>query len=77
MNTIDQRPLVDGKRLLEILFEEQSRPCLRWLREQQARRSIPFIKIGRFVFFDQDKVREALNLNHTVRSKGGSKQFHA
>jgi hypothetical protein len=38
--------------LLEILFDEASRPSLRWIRDQQKARTLPFAKIGRRVFFD-------------------------
>ena len=61
--------LVDGQRLLDVLFDESSRPSLRWLRGQQARRSIPFVKLGRLVFFDPARVRESLNSRSTVKSK--------
>jgi hypothetical protein len=54
--------LVSGAELLEILFSEECRPTLRWLRDQQATHRIPFIKIGRLVFFSPSKVREALHL---------------
>ncbi len=67
-----EQKLVDAKRLLEELFEEQSRPSLRWLREQQARRAIPFVKLGRLVFFNPDQVREALNSRSTFKAKGAS-----
>ena len=43
---------VDAEKLLEILFDEASRPSLRWLRDQQKARRLPFAKIGRLVFFD-------------------------
>lgn len=50
--------LVDATRLLTILWDVDSRPSLRWLREQQARRAIPFIKIGAKVWFDPIIVRQ-------------------
>jgi hypothetical protein len=54
--TEKQNPLatryVDAPKLLEILFDENSRPSLRWLRDQQKARALPFAKIGRRVFFD-------------------------
>jgi hypothetical protein len=56
-----QSKLVDGPKLLEELFDENSRPSLRWLRSQQKARSIPYTRIGRLVFFDPGLVREALN----------------
>ena len=43
---------VSAPKLLELLFEEDCRPSLRWLREQQTRRKIPSVKLGRLVFFD-------------------------
>jgi hypothetical protein len=54
--TEKQSPLatryVDAPKLLEILFDEASRPSLRWIRDQQKARRLPFAKIGRLVFFD-------------------------
>lgn len=64
------RMLVDGQRLLEELFDPSCRPSLRWLREQQRRRAIPFVKLGHLVFFDVDDVRHALAKNFTVRAVG-------
>lgn len=48
---------VDAKKLLEILFDEASRPSLRWLRDQQRNRTLPFVKISRRVFFDPQLVK--------------------
>ena len=54
--TEKQSPLptryVDATKLLEILFDEASRPSLRWLRDQQKAKRLPYAKIGRLVFFD-------------------------
>jgi len=58
-DSADQK-FVSGARLLELLFSEESRPTLRWLREQQVARRIPFVKIGRFVFFSPEQVRRSL-----------------
>ena len=52
---------VDALKLLEILFAEASRPSLRWLRDQQKARTIPFVKIGRLVFFDPVACKAALD----------------
>lgn len=52
---------VCAKELLKILFSDECRPCLRWLRDQQAARRIPFVRIGRLVFFDPEQVRAAMN----------------
>lgn len=62
--------LVDGPRLLEILFpNEACRPSMRWLRDQQEHRTIPFVKLGRLVFFDPPGVRDAIARRHTIRSR--------
>ncbi|MCC5807419.1 MAG: hypothetical protein JJU00_13935 [Opitutales bacterium] len=61
--------LVDAQGLLNALFEEDSRPSLRWLRQMQAQRRIPYVKIGRLVRFDVDEVRAALAENSTVRAR--------
>lgn len=52
---------VDALTLLEILFDETSRPSLRWVRDQQRNRTIPFCKIGRRVFFDPALVKAHLD----------------
>ena len=50
--------LVDAPRLLEVLFpNEACRPSLRWLRDQTKRRTIPYMRCGRLVFFDPPRVR--------------------
>ena len=64
------RRLVDGPNLLEVLFDSDSRPSLRWLRKMQREKRIPYIKIGHLVRFDVDEVRQALDEKWTVRSKG-------
>jgi hypothetical protein len=48
--------------------DESSRPSLRWLREQQSKRTLPYLKIGKLVFFDPAKVRAALAKKFTVES---------
>jgi len=63
--TEKQSPLgaryVDAEKLLEILFDEASRPSLRWIRDQQKARRLPFAKIGRLVFFDPVACKAALD----------------
>jgi len=61
--------LVDANGLLEALFDEYSRPSLRWLRQMQAQRKIPYVKIGHLVRFDVEKVRAALHENCTVNPR--------
>ena len=54
--------------LLE-LFDDESRPSLRWLREQQKRRVVPYVRIGRLIFFCPEQVRLALNASRTMRAR--------
>ena len=61
--------LVDASTLLAVIWpNETSRPSLRWLREQQRKKSIPYLKVGHKVFFSPVKVRAALERNFEVRS---------
>lgn len=66
-NTVGQ--LVDALGLLDRLFDKKSRPSVRWVREQTANRTIPFIKVGHLVFFDINQVREALARRNTVKAR--------
>ena len=67
--TTNPPQLVRGERLLELLFDEYSRPSLRWLRQMQSQRKIPYVKIGHLVRFDVDQVRAALEEDCTVHSR--------
>jgi hypothetical protein len=60
-NEAPEAGLVDGPRLLEILFpDEQCRPSMRWLKTQEANRAVPFMRLGRLIFYDPPKVRATL-----------------
>ena len=61
-----ERKLVDAQGLLEALFDEGSRPSLRWVRQMQGQRRIPYIKMGSLVRFDVNAVRIAIEENCTV-----------
>lgn len=53
--------LVDGQRLLEILWPNpECRPSRRWLKDQEKRRAIPFMRIGRLIFYSPPMVRTTL-----------------
>ncbi len=53
--------LLSAASLLTTLWPDPiSRPSLRWIREMQAKRALPFIKIGHLVFFEIERVRAAL-----------------
>jgi hypothetical protein len=61
--------LVDGPKLLEILFPADCRPTLRWLRERQKKREIPYVKLGRLVYFDAARVQESLTKQPTAKER--------
>ena len=63
---MDSTKLLNAEGLLAELFPEDARPTVRWLREQQRRRSIPYIKLGRLVFYNPDAVRKAIVERHTI-----------
>lgn len=63
---------VDAARLLETLFDEASRPSLRWLRSRQKDRSIPFVRCGRKIFFDPEIVKTSLDSKSTGRTRKGT-----
>jgi hypothetical protein len=68
MDTIKLK-LVVAEKLLEALWEQDSRPSLRWLRTQQKNKAIPAIKVGRRVWFDPEQVRTALETRRTIRAR--------
>ena len=61
--------LVRAEKLLELLFDEESRPSLRWLRQMQKQRKISYKKIGHLVRFDVEQVRAELEEDCTVHSR--------
>jgi len=61
--------LVDVRGLLEGLFPPECRPTPRWVRDQQKRGTIPYVRLGRLIFFDIDQVREAIARRHTIKSR--------
>lgn len=65
---IDDR-LVSAEELLDIIWTPTSRPSLRWLREQQALRTIPFTKVAGRVWFSPHQVRECLAQDWTLRRR--------
>ena len=62
--------MVDGPELLRILWpDEKVRPSLGWLKYQEKRRTIPFIRIGRLIFYFPSQVRAAIAQRHTVQPR--------
>lgn len=71
VNDETQHKLVDGKTLLELVFDERARPCERWLRNMVRAGAIPSHPICGRVFFDPHEVRAAiLSSGRKVRAKG-------
>jgi len=52
---------VSAERLLEILWDEQSRPSLQWIRKETKRRMLPHIRRGRLIFYRPRSVMEWFN----------------
>lgn len=61
--------LLNAQKLLDQLFDAESKPSLRWLREQTGARAIPFVRIGHLVFFDLEMVRTALANRNLIRGR--------
>ena len=61
--------LVNGPGLLQILFDDNCRPTMRWLNSQKAAKVIPHVKIGRLVFYDPPAVRAALANGRTAKAR--------
>jgi len=60
--------LVDAQTLLDLLFDERARPCLRSLRAWTANQIVPCIRCGGLIFYDVEQVRAAL-ARRAVKSK--------
>lgn len=67
--------LVNAERLLEALFDEESKPSLRWLRQMQAQRVIPYYKLGHLVRFKVEEVREALENERRVYTRPSTRRL--
>ncbi len=64
--------LVNAEGLLTALWPlKESRPSVRFIRDLQAKRLIPYRKISSLVFFDPVEVRQALDKNFKVKSIEG------
>ena len=59
--------LFSAEELLPLIWpSEKSRPSVRWLRGQQERRAIPYVRIGGLIWFDVEQVRAAIANRHTI-----------
>jgi hypothetical protein len=63
-------PLVGKQACLEQLFpSEADRPTTRWLDQRCKRREIPFVRLGRLIYFNVPQVRRAIE-QATVQPRG-------
>jgi hypothetical protein len=63
----DTNGLVDAPTLIKTLWPECP-PSLRWIRELQSKRAIPYLKVGHKVFFNVSRVKAALEKRFTVEA---------
>lgn len=59
---------VQGPELLEALFAPECRPSIRWLRDHQH--EMPFVRIGRLMFFDPPAVKAYFDAKHGSKHRG-------
>jgi hypothetical protein len=52
----DMEKLVNGRRLLEVIFDDSCRPPISWLRREVKKKTIPYIRRGRLYFFRPSSV---------------------
>ena len=52
---------VSAERLLEILWDERSRPSLQWIRKEMKCRMLPHVRRGRLIFYRPRSVMEWFN----------------
>jgi hypothetical protein len=52
---------VSAERLLEILWDEQSRPSLQWIRKETKRRMLPHLRRGRLIFYRPRSIMDWFN----------------
>jgi hypothetical protein len=66
---VNKKKLVDANGLLEALFEQDARPSVRWVRQMQSQKVIPYYKIGHLIRFDVEEVVKALQRDCSIESK--------
>lgn len=64
----DEERLMSAEELLDLLWSRQSRPSLRWLREQQSL-GLPFYKVAGRVWFRLSEVKKYLEEHRMVRRR--------
>lgn len=60
---------VGHERLLELIWpDEKARPSVKWLHHQRANRQIPYIRVGRLIFYDPVRVKASLLSKREIKS---------
>jgi hypothetical protein len=63
---MNSEKLVTRDELLGTVFSDEARPCLRTFETWRRRKVIPFVRVGRKIFFDPGAVRQALATRFTI-----------
>ena len=58
---IEEYKLVDARSCIDAIFHQEARPGLRTWMDWKAKGIIPFVKVGRRVFYNVDECRQAIN----------------
>ncbi len=67
---IDGKVYVGPQNLLKELWPDPNdRPSIRWLQRQQKARTIPFVKLGQFVWFNTTDVRGTIEKKFTIKAR--------
>ena len=64
--------LISRDACMAAIFTPESRPCVRTWEVWKARRMIPYVKLGRLVYYNEAAVREALSTRFSVNVKGAA-----
>lgn len=60
-NTPIPRGLVGEAKLLEIVWpDKESRPSAKYVQRLRKRRAIPFVRLGRLIFYEPEKVMQII-----------------
>ena len=57
---IEENKLVDARRCIDAIFHQEAGPSLRTWMDWKAKGIIPFVKVGRRVFYNVEECRQAI-----------------
>lgn len=64
---IRENKLVDAPRCIDAIFHKEARPGLRTWMDWKAKGYLPFVRVGRRIFYDPAACRAALEKRFTIR----------